>query len=122
MKFSNSTACPVAESLVILNNPWKFLIVRSLANGPLRFGKLKEEVVGISPKVLTGCLNDLVEDGILTRTMYAEIPPRTEYELTELGSGFIPVIMALARWGLKYQETNAARAKEAETAAADQTV
>ena len=112
----------MAEALVILNSPWKFLIVRSLANGPLRFSKLKEQVAGISPKVLTSCLNDLIEDGILTRTMYAEIPPRTEYELTPLGADFMPVISALARWGLKYQESNAARANSPEEAAADQTV
>ncbi len=105
MKFTNPTACPVAEALTVLNNPWKFLIVRSLGGGPLRFGKLQENVTGISPKVLTGCLNDLTEAGLITRTVYAESPPRTEYRLTELGEEFTPVITALARWGLKYKQT-----------------
>ncbi len=96
-------ACPVAAALTILNNPWKFLIVRSLSEGPLRFGELKTRVTGISPKVLSGSLADLQEAGILSRTVLPSSPPRAEYALTGLGREFLPVIGALARFGMAYK-------------------
>ena len=96
--------CPVVATLNILSNRWKFLIIRDLLHGSRRFGELKESVAGISPKALTTNLRELTETGILTRTFYAEIPPRTEYELTELGKELRPVINALAHWGLMYKD------------------
>ena len=95
--------CPVVATLNILSNRWKFLIIRDLLHGPRRFGELKESVAGISPKALTTNLRELTETGLITRTFFAEIPPRTEYALTELGQQLRPIIGDLANWGLIYQ-------------------
>ena len=95
--------CPVVATLNILSNRWKFLIVRDLLHGPRRFGEMKESVAGISPKALTTSLRELTETGLITRTFFAEIPPRTEYALTELGQQLRPIIGDLAKWGLIYQ-------------------
>lgn len=95
--------CPVVATLNILSNRWKFLIIRDLLHGPRRFGELKESVAGISPKALTTNLRELTETGLITRTFFAEIPPRTEYALTELGQQLRPIIGDLAKWGLIYQ-------------------
>ena len=95
--------CPVVATLNILSNRWKFLIIRDLLHGPRRFGELKESVAGISPKALTTNLRELTETGLITRTFFAEIPPRTEYALTELGQQLRPIIGDLTKWGLIYQ-------------------
>lgn len=90
--------CPSRTSLAKIANKWTAMIVIALKDGPLRFGALREAVDGISGKVLTETLRDLERDGILSRTMYNEMPPRVEYELTPLGQTLREPLTALGRW------------------------
>ncbi|MDE7137384.1 MAG: helix-turn-helix transcriptional regulator, partial [Ruminococcus sp.] len=78
-------ACPVETTLTLIGNKWKVLIIRDLLNGTKRFGELKKSVTGISQKVLTANLRDMEENGLLTRKVFPEVPPRVEYTLSELG-------------------------------------
>ncbi len=96
-------ACPVATTVQLIGNKWKLLILRNLLAGTQRFGELKRAIPGISPKVLTENLRAMAEDGIVLRTAYAEVPPRVEYSLTELGDSMRPVIKAMEAWGRDYQ-------------------
>lgn len=97
--------CPVATALVIIKNRWTILILRDLMEGTKRFGELKKSVSGVSQKVLTTNLRDMESCGLLTRKIYAEVPPRVEYTLTETGYSLKPVINALWEWGEKYKKT-----------------
>jgi DNA-binding HxlR family transcriptional regulator len=90
--------CPSRTSLAKIANKWTAMIVIALRDGPLRFGALREAVDGISGKVLTETLRDLERDGVLSRTMYNEMPPRVEYELTPLGQTLREPLTALGRW------------------------
>lgn len=90
--------CPSRTSLARIANKWTAMIVIALADGPLRFGAIREAVDGISGKVLTETLRDLERDGIVSRTMYNEMPPRVEYELTPLGQSLRAPLTALGRW------------------------
>jgi DNA-binding HxlR family transcriptional regulator len=92
-------ACPVARAVRSLDGKWTLLIVRDLLGGTRRFGELRSSLTGISPKTLTDRLNALCHEGLVERTMYAEIPPRVEYALTDTGRTVAPVIHALAAWG-----------------------
>lgn len=92
------STCPSRTSLAKIANKWTAMIVIALDAGPLRFGAIRETVDGISGKVLTETLRDLERDGILARTMYNEMPPRVEYELTPLGESLRPPLTALGRW------------------------
>lgn len=96
--------CPSRTSLAKIANKWTAMIVIALNDGPLRFGALRETVDGISGKVLTETLRDLERDGILTRTMYNEMPPRVEYELTALGQTLQGPLSALGRWAEEHIE------------------
>jgi DNA-binding HxlR family transcriptional regulator len=97
-------SCPVATTLGIIGSKWKLLIMRDLLNEPKRFGELHKSLAGISQKVLTDSLRDMESDGILTRTVFPEVPPRVEYALSELGETIRPVISAMEDWGKNYQE------------------
>jgi DNA-binding HxlR family transcriptional regulator len=90
--------CPSRTSLVRIANKWTAMIVIALSDGPMRFGDLRATVEGISGKVLTDTLRDLERDGLVTRHAYAEIPPRVEYELTELGQTLHTPLRALGHW------------------------
>jgi DNA-binding HxlR family transcriptional regulator len=92
-------SCPVAQAVAVLDGKWTMLIIRDLLGGVRRFSDLRAKLPGISPKTLTDRLRELESDGVLTRTVYAEIPPRVEYQLTAAGEGLRPVIDALAAWG-----------------------
>ncbi|OHE75449.1 MAG: MarR family transcriptional regulator [Treponema sp. RIFOXYC1_FULL_61_9] len=98
-------ACPVATTVGLIGNKWKLLILRNLLAGTQRFGVLRKTLPGISQKVLTDNLRQLEDDGILTRTIYPEVPPRVEYSLTDLGNTMRPILKAMESWGLGYQET-----------------
>ena len=91
--------CPVRRSMDVLEGKWTLLIVRDLLVEPRRFGELLITLGGVSPKVLTERLRSLEAGGILTRTVYPEVPLRVEYALTERGRELRPVIDALATWG-----------------------
>lgn len=100
----NLPACPVEVTLMLISDRWKVLILRDLLSGTKRFGELKKSIGSISQKVLTSNLRSMEEDGLLTRKVYAEVPPRVEYTLTELGKSLRPILCAMQQWGLEYQE------------------
>jgi DNA-binding HxlR family transcriptional regulator len=96
-------ACPVATTVNLIGNKWKLLILRDLLAGTKRFGELRKGVSGISQKVLTDNLRSLEEDGILVRKIYAEVPPRVEYSLSDLGESLRPIIEVMEKWGRSYK-------------------
>ena len=100
----NLPACPVEVTLMLISDRWKVLILRDLLSGTKRFGELKKSIGSISQKVLTSNLRSMEEDGLLTRKVYAEVPPRVEYTLTELGESLRPILFAMQQWGLEYQD------------------
>ncbi len=99
-------ACPVETTLMLIGDKWKVLILRDLMNGTKRFGELKKSIGGVSQKVLTAQLRDMEENGLITRQVYAEVPPRVEYSLTELGRSLKPILDALQNWGEEYKAQN----------------
>ena len=103
MKKKELPLCPVALTVEMIGNKWKLLIVRDLMAGTRRFGQLRKSINGISQKVLTQNLRALEEDGLITRKVYAAVPPRVEYSLSASGKALKPVIAALAKWGEHYR-------------------
>ena len=102
-------ACPVATTVQLIGSKWKILIIRNLMGRPWRFSELKKDLDGISQKVLTDSLRSMEEDGIVTRTVYPEVPPRVEYALSELGESMRPIIKAMEIWGTEYKEKYATK-------------
>ena len=96
-------ACPVETTLMLIGDKWKVLILRDLMDGTKRFGELKKSIGTVSQKVLTAQLRDMEEKGLLTRKVYAEVPPRVEYTLTETGYSLKPVLDSMWAWGLDYK-------------------
>ena len=96
-------ACPVETTLTLISDKWKVLIIRDLLPGTIRFEELKKSIGSVSQKVLTAQLRQMEESGLLTRTVYPEVPPRVEYTLTELGQSLRPVLDALKNWGEEYK-------------------
>ena len=96
-------ACPVATTVRLIGSKWKLLIIRNLLQRPWRFNELKKNLEGISQKVLTDSLRSMEADGIVTRTVYPEVPPRVEYALSELGESLRPVMDAMEKWGINYK-------------------
>ena len=99
-------ACPVETTLMLIGDKWKVLILRDLMPGTKRFGELKKSIGSVSQKVLTAQLRDLEEKGLVSRKVYAEVPPRVEYSLTELGKSLSPILDAMREWGEHYQAQN----------------
>ena len=99
-------ACPVETTLTLISDRWKVLILRDLMPGTKRFGELKKSIGKVSQKVLTAQLRDMEEKGLLTRKVYAEVPPRVEYTLTALGYSLKPILDAMAQWGEAYKSRN----------------
>ena len=97
-------ACPVETTLTLISDKWKVLILRDLMPGTKRFGELKKSIGTLTQKVLTAQLRQMEASGLLTRTVYAEVPPRVEYTLTDLGRSLRPVLDAMEAWGKAYQE------------------
>lgn len=95
--------CPVATTVGLIGNKWKLLILRELLSGTKRFGELRNGIPGISQKVLTQNLRSMEEDGIIERQVYAEVPPRVEYFLSDVGNSLRPIVDVMAEWGLGYQ-------------------
>jgi DNA-binding HxlR family transcriptional regulator len=96
--------CPVETTLMLVGDRWKILIVRDLLTGTKRFGVLKKSLTGISQKVLTDHLRIMEEYGLIHREVYAEVPRRVEYSLTELGLSLKPILDAMRKWGEEYKE------------------
>ena len=104
-------ACPVETTLTLISSKWKVLILRDLLAGTKRFGELRRSVGNVSQKVLTAQLREMEDSGLVTRTVYPEVPPRVEYALTELGQSLRPILDAMRNWGEAYQAD--VRAREA---------
>ena len=97
-------ACPVETALMLMGDRWKMLIVRDLLTGTKRFGELRKSLTGISQKVLTQHLRAMEESGLVNRKVYAEVPPRVEYSLTELGKSLKIIHDAMWQWGEQYKQ------------------
>lgn len=97
-------ACPVETTLTLIGDKWKVLILRDLMTGTKRFGELKRSVGNVSQKVLTAQLRAMEASGLLIRTVYAEVPPRVEYSLTDLGRSLKPILDAMQAWGEEYKD------------------
>ena len=95
--------CPVATTVALIGSKWKLLIIRNLLQRPWRFNELKKDLEGISQKVLTDSLRSMEEDGLITRTVYPEVPPRVEYALSELGQSLKPILDSMVEWGTMYK-------------------
>ena len=97
-------ACPVATTVQLIGSKWKLLILRNLLARPWRFNELKRDLAGVSQKVLTDSLRSMEDDGLITRTVYPEVPPRVEYALSDLGESMRPLIDSMAAWGADYKK------------------
>lgn len=97
-------ACPVATTVALIGSKWKLLIMRNLMMRPWRFNELKKSLEGVSQKVLTDSLRSMEADGLITRTVYPEVPPRVEYALSELGESMRPIMKAMEEWGAAYKK------------------
>ncbi len=102
------TKSPVEATLSLISDKWKILILRDLLTGTKRFGELKKSIGSISQKVLTSNLRAMEDDGLLVREVYAEVPPRVEYTLTERGESMRPIIDSMAAWGEAHMDELAA--------------
>lgn len=96
--------CPVETTLLLISDKWKVLILRDLLQGTKRFSELKKSLGQVSQKVLTSQLRQMEANGLISRTVYAQVPPRVEYSLTELGRSLKPVLDAMVCWGEYYQQ------------------
>ena len=99
--------CPVATTVQLIGSKWKLLILRNLMMRPWRFNEMLRSIPGLSQKVLTDNLRALEADGLITRTVYPEVPPRVEYSLTPLGRSLQPIMDAMRVWGEQYKQQNA---------------
>ena len=105
IKKEDLPACPVETTLSLIGDKWKVLILRDLMPGTKRFGELKKSIGSVSQKVLTAQLRDMEANGLISRKVYAEVPPRVEYALTELGQSLKPILDAMWNWGEEYKST-----------------
>lgn len=96
--------CPVEMTLQLIGDKWKILIIRDLLTGTKRFGELKKSLGSITQKVLTQNLRAMEEDGLVSRKVYAEVPPKVEYSLTDTGRSLMPVLDSMVVWGSVYKE------------------
>ncbi|HAY03535.1 MAG TPA: MarR family transcriptional regulator [Lachnospiraceae bacterium] len=96
-------ACPVETTLTLISDKWKVLILRDLLPGTKRFGELKKSIGHVSQKVLTAQLRQMEQSGLVNRKVYAEMPPKVEYSLTDVGYSLKPILDAMWTWGEEYQ-------------------
>lgn len=100
----DENSCPVTATMQVLGGKWKTILINAIyLTSPARFGELKRSVKGITQSMLTQQLRELEDDGIISRKIYAEIPPRVEYTLTEFGLTLSPIILSMAKWGEEYK-------------------
>ena len=104
IKKENMPECPVATTVGLIGSKWKLLILRDLLTGPKRYNELRKSLTGISQKVLTASLKSMVDDGLVIKTSYPEVPPHVEYSLSPLGESMKPVIHIMEQWGKAYKE------------------
>jgi DNA-binding HxlR family transcriptional regulator len=100
----DENSCPITATMQVLGGKWKVILINAIyLTSPARFGELKRSVVGITQSMLTSQLRELEDDGIISRKIYAEIPPRVEYTLTEFGMTLAPIMLSMAEWGKAYR-------------------
>ena len=102
-KYEDLPVCPVATTVQLIGSKWKLLIIRNLLVRPWRFNELQRNLEGISQKVLTESLRSMEADGIITRTVYPEVPPKVEYALSDLGESMRPILKSMETWGIDYK-------------------
>lgn len=103
----DENSCPVTATMKVLGGKWKSILINAIYHtSPARFGELKRSVIGITQSMLTSQLRELEDDGIIKRKIYAEIPPRVEYTLTEFGLTLSPIIQSMAEWGKQFRLNN----------------
>ncbi len=105
MTYATRLACPIQRTIAMIADKWKVIIIANLGEGTKRFGELQRSMDGVTPKVLTRQLRDLERDGLVTRKVFAEIPPRVEYSLTPLGNSLLPILHQLHNWAILNSET-----------------
>ncbi len=96
---NGSSECPIEKTMQVIGGKWTFVILRDLFKGARRFGELQRSLKGISPRTLSMRLKELEDEGIVSRTIYSEIPPHVEYSLTEKGKTLRPIFEAMKEWG-----------------------
>ena len=102
--FFDENSCPVTATMKVLGGKWKPILINAIYfTAPARFGELKRSVKGITQSMLTQQLRELEDDGLISRKIYAEIPPRVEYKLTEFGLTLSPIMLSMAKWGEEYR-------------------
>lgn len=99
--------CPIESTISLINGKWRILILKELSQGPVRYGQLGKQIPAISAKVLTQQLREMIDDGLVARKVFAEIPPRVEYSLSEMGISLFTIFKELRRWGLDENKTHA---------------
>ena len=97
-------ACPVEITMGLIGDKWKVLIIRDLLTGTKRFGELKKSLDGITQKVLTNNLRQMESSGLILRKVYAEVPPKVEYSLSNTGLSLKPILDSMVKWGNEYRE------------------
>jgi DNA-binding HxlR family transcriptional regulator len=103
----DENSCPVTATMQVLGGKWKAILINAIyLTSPARFGELKRSVKGITQSMLTQQLRELEDDGLISRKIYAEIPPRVEYTLTEFGLTLSPIMQSMAKWGEEYRMKN----------------
>jgi len=103
----DENSCPVTATMQVLGGKWKSILINAIYHtSPARFGELKRSVKGITQSMLTKQLRELEDDGVISRKIYAEIPPRVEYTLTEFGLTLSPIMLSMAEWGKQYRLNN----------------
>ena len=101
-RYDCSTACPVEASLEIIGGKWKGIVLFHLLEGTMRFNELKRKMGNVTQRMLTKQLRELEGDGLISRKVYAEVPPRVEYRLTDKGKSLRPILLALEKWGARH--------------------
>jgi len=118
LTYKTKLTCPIQRTIALIGDKWKIIVVCTLSDGKKRFSELQRAMEGITPKVLTRQLRDLERDGLLDRTVYAEVPPRVEYELSTLGRSLMPILGQLHEWAVANSAALLARSVKADTPAA----
>ncbi len=109
----DENSCPVTATMKVLGGKWKAILINAIYHtSPARFGELKRSVKGITQSMLTQQLRELEDDGLISRKIYAEIPPRVEYTLTEFGLTLSPIMQSMADWGKQYRLNNELKKKK----------
>ena len=101
---ANRIECPIMSTIAMISDKWKVLIIYRLRHGTMRFNELRKSLQGVTQRVLTHQLRDLESDGLVFRQVYAEVPPRVEYSLTELGKTLVPVLDVLEAWAREHAD------------------